>query len=102
MVQPKNTSNVDVLYEYLMHRLYAYSFKRKAQVPSRDTLFIPSGWDSREKVDQAASHLAGGGLEQSFESVVNQPQQQNAAPPKEEECEELTTFLKRAAATLQK
>lgn len=102
MVQPKNTSNVDLLYEYLMHRLYGYPFKRKAQVPSRDALFIPSGWDSREKVDQAASSLPGGGLDRSFESVVTPPQQQNTAPPQQDECQDMAAFLKQAAAQLQK
>merc|ERR1719240_1310135 len=28
MVQPKNDSNIDILYEYLMHRMYDYPFKR--------------------------------------------------------------------------
>lgn len=85
-----------------MHRLYAYPFKHKAVIPSRDSLFIPSGWDTREKVDQAAESLPGGGLERSFESVVTPPQQQQSTAPQIEECEDMTAFLKRSVGVLQK
>jgi len=102
MIQTKNMTNVELLYEYLMHRLYGYSFKRQAQVPSRDTLFLPSGWDSREKVDQVASNLQGGGLERSFESVVVPPQTHELDPAPAETCEDMNVFLKRAAGVLHK
>merc|ERR1719498_1687981 len=85
-----------------MHRLYAYPFKRRAVVPSRDALFIPSGWDSREKVDQIAEKLPSGGLDQSFESVVSAPQEKSADKAKVEEGEDMAAFLKRASAQLQK
>lgn len=102
MVQNKTISNIDTLYEYIVHRLYAYPFKRKAVIPSRDSLFIPSGWDTREKVDQAAESLPEGGLERSFESVITPPHQQQSSAPQIEECEDMAAFLKRATSVLQK
>lgn len=102
MIQAKNQTNVELLYEYLMHRLYGYTFKRKAQVPSRDTLFLPSGWDSREKVDAVAGNLQGGGLDRSFESVVVPPQTQQSEQAPPEMCEDMNVFLKRAAGVLHK
>ena len=38
--------NIQVLYEYLMHRIYAFQFHREAQVLERESTFVPSGWDS--------------------------------------------------------
>jgi len=95
MAQAKNARNVDVLYDYLMHRMYAYPLKRKPQVPSRDALFLPSGWDSQAKVDQVAAQLPGGkGLQTSFESVIVSTEPPAAELPKLEVCEDLQTFLK--------
>lgn len=103
MVQAKNNRNVDVLYDYLMHRLYDYPLKRKAHTPSRDALFLPSGWDNQAKVDQLAAALPGGaGLERSFESVVVPLEPPKAEVTMADECEDMQAFLKRSAMLLQK
>lgn len=103
MCQTKNTRNVDLLFNYLMTRLYQFPLKQKAQVPSRDALFVPTGWDTQGKVDQAAAQLpGGGGLERSFESVVVSLEAPAAAAAAPEECEDMQSFLRRHAAILQK
>mmetsp|Transcript_52507 Transcript_52507/g.148800 ORF Transcript_52507/g.148800 Transcript_52507/m.148800 type:complete len:467 (-) Transcript_52507:98-1498(-) len=103
MCQAKNTRNVDTLFDYIMNRLYAFPLKKKPQVPSRDALFVPTGWDTQTKVDQAAAQLpGGGGLERSFESVVVSLEAPPGAMPTTEECEDMQTFLRRHAAILQK
>mmetsp|Transcript_6550 Transcript_6550/g.14220 ORF Transcript_6550/g.14220 Transcript_6550/m.14220 type:complete len:498 (-) Transcript_6550:38-1531(-) len=103
MCQAKNARNVDLLFDYLMNRLYAFPLKTKAQVPSRDALFVPTGWDTQTKVDQAASQLpGGGGLDRSFESIVISLEPPPPTPPAVEECEDMPTFLRRHAAILQK
>eukprot|EP00927_Polykrikos_kofoidii_P029519 TRINITY_DN25529_c0_g1_i1.p1 TRINITY_DN25529_c0_g1~~TRINITY_DN25529_c0_g1_i1.p1 ORF type:complete len:496 (+),score=96.09 TRINITY_DN25529_c0_g1_i1:120-1607(+) len=94
-VQPKNTRNIDVLYDYLMHRMYDFSFKRHADEKSLDALFLPSGWDSEDKIDQAS-------LERSFESVVMPQITQATSDAKAEECEDMATFLKRMQQQLMK
>lgn len=101
MVQAKNTTNVNVLFDYLMHRLYGYPLKLKPITPSRDALFLPSGWDTQAKVDEAASRLPSGGLDRSFESVVvplDPPSNTAQQPPVE--CEDMQAFLKRNVAVL--
>lgn len=100
MVQTKKNTNVDLLYEYLMHRLYDFSCKRKPCVHSRDALFVPSGWDSQDKVDKIAAALSGGGLEHSFESVVVCLDPPPAPPPPPDECDDMQTFLKHHAVVL--
>lgn len=102
-VQAKNSRNVDVLYEYLMHRLYGYTLRHPPVVPSRDALFIPSGWDSSERVNKAAAGLAGGGgLDPSFESIVVSLEPPPPEVPPLEKCEDIQSFLKRSAVVLQK
>lgn len=38
--------NIQVLYEYLIHRIYGFRFSRQAQILERESTFIPCGWDS--------------------------------------------------------
>ena len=42
----KAQTNIDLLYHYLMHRLYRYPLQYKPLVDERDRIFIPSGFDS--------------------------------------------------------
>lgn len=42
----KSGNNINALYDYIMHRIYGFPFKHKAQVLTKDSIFIPSGWDS--------------------------------------------------------
>lgn len=95
MVQPKNTRNVELFYGYLMHRMFGYSFEQQAVVPSRDALFIPSGWDAEDKLDAKALH-------RPFESVVTAPPAYVPVDLGVEECDDMWAFLRRAQATLQK
>lgn len=101
-VQGKNSRNVDALYEYLMHRLYSYALNSAPRVPSRDALFVPSGWDSPERVNATATALQGGGLDRSFESIIVSFEPPPPEVPKLIECEDMQNFLKRSAASLQK
>jgi len=103
MVQTKNVSNVDVLYDVLMHRIYDYPLKHGAKLPSRDALFIPSGWDTQAKVDGIVAAMPGGhGLERSFESVVVSLEPPKASPAQFHECKSMQDFLKESANLLPK
>lgn len=95
------TTTVDVLYDYLMHRVFDYPLTQKACLPSRDALFVPSGWDTQDKVNKTASSLQGG-LERSFESVVVSLEPPAPTAPPLDECEDMETFLKASALVLQK
>lgn len=100
-VQAKNRRNVEVLYEYLMHRLYGHALKAPPNVPSRDALFVPAGWDSRERVDKTASALQDG-LERAFESVVLSLEAAPPAAPPKVVCDDMQEFLKRSEKVLQR
>lgn len=101
MVQAKNMRNMDVLYDYLMHRLFDYSLSQKPCLPSRDALFVPSGFDTEEKVAKIVAQLPGG-LERPFESVVVSLEAKDAPPAQTDDCEDMDTFLKHSAVVLQK
>ena len=45
-VSPKYNININIAYEYLMHRLYEFKLKSEAQVHEKNSIFVPSGWDS--------------------------------------------------------
>ncbi|CAK9027038.1 unnamed protein product [Durusdinium trenchii] len=100
-VQAKNRRNVEVLYEYLMHRLYGHALKAAPNVPSRDALFVPAGWDSRERVDKTASALEGG-LDRAYESVVLSLEPPPPPPPPTVVCDDMQEFLKRSEKVLQR
>jgi len=46
----KEDKNCDVLYKYLVHRIYGFPFKTPALVVEKDAVFIPAGWDNEKKV----------------------------------------------------
>jgi len=49
-VSAKINKNCDLLYKYLVHRIYGLAFKTPALVVEKDAVFIPSGWDNEKKI----------------------------------------------------
>lgn len=45
-ISSKTKTNLKILYDYLLHRLYNFDLKEKAEVLARESIFIPSGFDS--------------------------------------------------------
>jgi hypothetical protein len=39
----RDGKNSDVLFRYILHRLHALTFTDKPNIPSHDSVFIPSG-----------------------------------------------------------
>jgi len=46
----KEDKNCDLLYKYLVHRIYNFPFKTPALVVEKDAVFIPAGWDNNKKI----------------------------------------------------
>jgi dynein light intermediate chain 1 len=42
----KYNYNLNVLYEYMLHRMYNFEFSHKPNIVDHDNYFIPSGYDS--------------------------------------------------------
>lgn len=50
-ISAKINKNCDLLYKYLVHRIYGLPFKTPALVVEKDAVFIPSGWDNDKKIE---------------------------------------------------
>lgn len=46
----KRDKNCDLLRGYVKHLLYALDFDASPQLIEKDTIFVPAGWDSIEKI----------------------------------------------------
>ncbi|XP_022238580.1 cytoplasmic dynein 1 light intermediate chain 2-like isoform X1 [Limulus polyphemus] len=46
----KEDKNCDLLYKYLVHKIYSFPFKTPALLVEKDSVFIPSGWDNKNKI----------------------------------------------------
>uniref|UniRef100_A0A673CK96 Dynein light intermediate chain n=1 Tax=Sphaeramia orbicularis TaxID=375764 RepID=A0A673CK96_9TELE len=69
----KEMKNLDVLYKYLVHRLYGFPFHCPAQVVERDAVFIPSGWDNEKKIAILHENFQTVKSDDSFEDVIVKP-----------------------------
>jgi len=54
----KEDKNVEVLRRYITHKLYGFKFDKAASVVDRESVFVPSGWDSEKKVKVLAESFA--------------------------------------------
>lgn len=61
-----------MLYRYLLHRLYDFDFAQKAQVNTKETIFLPTGYDSLLLIDG----LCKGSFNENkiFEEIIKKPQ----------------------------
>ena len=69
-VSPKTSDNIEVLYEYLMHRAYGFRFGGQAQVLVRESVFVPAGWDSLNLISEL-DYVKG--KDRVFEEVFPEP-----------------------------
>jgi len=66
-------TNLELLYKYLLHRLYDYDFNDKAISNLKNSIFIPSGFDSLMLIDALCK---GTPLESKvFEEIIRRPVQ---------------------------
>ena len=73
-------TNIELLYRYLLHRLYDFEFKDKAQTTQKNSIFLPSGFDSLLLIDA----LCKGTQSESkvFEEIIKKPVAQGQAQGK--------------------
>lgn len=81
----KRNRNVDVLFEYIRHKLYSFELSHKLQLVEKDVLFVPAGADSKTKIqldEENCSNLVRAVINQlgtpmegdlPFETVIKMP-----------------------------
>ncbi|XP_014671422.1 PREDICTED: cytoplasmic dynein 1 light intermediate chain 2-like [Priapulus caudatus] len=69
----KDDKNCDLLYKYIMHRLYRLPFNIPAHVVEKDSIFIPSGWDNEKKISILFDNMNSMKPDDSYTSVISKP-----------------------------
>jgi len=96
----KTGKGADLLGEYIAHRLLGSNFITRAQVLDKDTIFVPCGYDSLEKITVLDDPSKVG----DFEEVIAPPVSKAKAAREEEmvQAEDDQAFLERQHAELDK
>uniref|UniRef100_A0AAY4AZK0 Dynein light intermediate chain n=1 Tax=Denticeps clupeoides TaxID=299321 RepID=A0AAY4AZK0_9TELE len=69
----KEEKNLDLLYKYIVHKLYEFQFTTSALVVEKDAVFIPSGWDNEKKIAILHENFTNIRPEDPFEDVIMKP-----------------------------
>ena len=69
----KEDKNCDVLYKYLVHRIYNFPFKTPALVVEKDAVFIPAGWDNEKKIAILHENMHSVRPDQHYTDVIAKP-----------------------------
>jgi len=83
-VSVKDNKNCDLLYKYLTHRIFNFSFNTPALVVERDALFIPAGWDSIAKISILYDNIRTFFPDQPYTDVVKSPRLSKKYEPRVE------------------
>ncbi|XP_051949165.1 cytoplasmic dynein 1 light intermediate chain 1-like isoform X3 [Xyrauchen texanus] len=98
----KENKNLDLLYKYLIHRLYGFPFNIPAQVVEKDSVFIPSGWDNEKKIAILHENFQTVKAEDNFEDVIVKPPIRKFVHEKEVQAEDDQVFLVKLQSLLAK
>ncbi|XP_033854631.3 cytoplasmic dynein 1 light intermediate chain 1 [Acipenser ruthenus] len=98
----KENKNIDLLYKYIVYRLYGFSFNFPAQVVEKDAVFIPSGWDNEKKIGILHENFQTLKAEDSFEDVIIKPPVRKFVHEKEIVAEDDQVFLIKLQSLLAK
>uniref|UniRef100_A0A8C6WEQ8 Dynein light intermediate chain n=1 Tax=Neogobius melanostomus TaxID=47308 RepID=A0A8C6WEQ8_9GOBI len=76
----KEEKNLDLLYKYIVHKLYDFQFISPALVVEKDAVFIPSGWDNEKKIGILHENLSTVRPEDPFEDFIAKPPVRKESP----------------------
>ncbi|XP_045137765.1 cytoplasmic dynein 1 light intermediate chain 2-like isoform X3 [Portunus trituberculatus] len=99
----KEDKNCDLLYKYLVHKIYNFPFRTPALVVEKDAVFIPAGWDNEKKIAILYENMHTMTPEDYYTDVIVRPPVVRKAMTREIEVqvEEEQAFLARHLAQLQ-
>ncbi|XP_012706250.2 cytoplasmic dynein 1 light intermediate chain 2 isoform X2 [Fundulus heteroclitus] len=98
----KEEKNLDLLYKYIVHKLYDFQFASPALVVEKDAVFIPSGWDNEKKIGILHENLTTVRPEDPFEDFIIKPPVRKLVHDKEINAEEEQVFLMKQQSLLAK
>ncbi|XP_054901189.1 cytoplasmic dynein 1 light intermediate chain 2 isoform X1 [Poeciliopsis prolifica] len=98
----KEEKNLDLLYKYIVHKLYDFQFVTPALVVEKDAVFIPSGWDNEKKIGILHENLTTVRPDDPFEDFITKPPVRKLVHDKEINAEDEQVFLMKQQSLLAK
>ncbi|XP_069504913.1 cytoplasmic dynein 1 light intermediate chain 1 [Ambystoma mexicanum] len=98
----KENKNIDIVYKYIVQKLYGFPFSTPAHVVEKDAVFIPAGWDNEKKISILHENFQTLKAEDSFEDVVIKPPIRKFVHEKEIAAEDDQVFLMKLQSQLAK
>ncbi|KAM9817499.1 cytoplasmic dynein 1 light intermediate chain 2 [Neosynchiropus ocellatus] len=98
----KEEKNLDLLYKYLVHKMYDFQFTTSALVVEKDAVFIPSGWDNEKKIGILHENFSTVRPDDPFEDFVTKPPVRKLVHDKEINAEDEQVFLMKQQSLLAK
>jgi len=69
----KKDTNIDLLVDYIEHRLFDFEFHNPPQLLEKESIFVPSGWDTAEKVKFDFTTIDKIRIEDGYDKIVPRP-----------------------------
>ncbi|XP_052416879.1 cytoplasmic dynein 1 light intermediate chain 2-like isoform X1 [Carassius gibelio] len=98
----KEEKNLDLLYKYMVHKIYDFQFTTPALVVEKDAVFIPSGWDNDKKIAILHENFTTVRPEDAFEDFITKPPIRKLVHDKEISAEDEQVFLMKQQSLLAK
>uniref|UniRef100_H3AXB2 Dynein light intermediate chain n=1 Tax=Latimeria chalumnae TaxID=7897 RepID=H3AXB2_LATCH len=98
----KESKNIDLVYKYLVHRLYGFPFNTPALVVEKDAVFIPAGWDNDKKIGILHENFQTIKADDPFEDIIVKPPIRKFVHEKEIVTEDDQVFLMKLQSQLAK
>uniref|UniRef100_A0A671LL63 Dynein light intermediate chain n=1 Tax=Sinocyclocheilus anshuiensis TaxID=1608454 RepID=A0A671LL63_9TELE len=89
----KEEKNLDLLYKFMVHKIYDFQFTTPALVVEKDAVFIPSGWDNDKKIAILHENFTTVRPEDPFEDFITKPPVRKLVHDKEISAEDEQIFL---------
>ncbi|XP_074695473.1 cytoplasmic dynein 1 light intermediate chain 1 isoform X2 [Strix aluco] len=98
----KENKNIDLVYKYIVQKLYGFPFNVPAVVVEKDAVFIPAGWDNDKKIGILHENFQTLKAEDSFEDIITKPPVRKFVHEKEIVAEDDQVFLMKQQSQLAK
>lgn len=72
-VSLKEDNNCDLLFRYIQHKVYGFSFRMPAILTERDSIFVPAGWDNLNKIGFLSNNLLTIRPDVPYEDIIFKP-----------------------------
>uniref|UniRef100_A0A8C6MPU0 Dynein light intermediate chain n=2 Tax=Mus TaxID=862507 RepID=A0A8C6MPU0_MUSSI len=98
----KENKNIDLVYKYIVQKLYGFPYKIPAVVVEKDAVFIPAGWDNDKKIGILHENFQTLKVEDNFEDIITKPPVRKFVHEKEIMAEDDQVFLMKLQSLLAK